>query len=179
MVYFDRSLLLRQTCTRSWNKGVRCMSLYFLMNLWYGRIPSWDIRVLVVFALNLVSVTDMHHYYYARYPTDYWHLAYMFSLVYFPVEVCLVGVFSHSVMTRRDPCVRVYAPLTLASPLTSKQNRTGVVTRLSSWAKRGGIWTDAWVCLHYWLEILVAGYFNVPLYCTVFWGVSKAGYIMA
>ena len=34
----------------------------------------------------------------------------MFSLVYFSVEVCLVGLFSHSVNTRRDPCVRVYYP---------------------------------------------------------------------
>ena len=35
--------------------------------------------------------------------------------------VCLVGVFPHSVSTRRDPCVRVCAPLTLVSPLTRKQ----------------------------------------------------------
>ena len=34
------------------------------------------------------SVTDMQHYYYhAKYLTDDWHLAYMFSLVYFSVEV--------------------------------------------------------------------------------------------
>ena len=70
-------------------------------------------------------VTDMQHYYHARYPTDDWHLEYMFSLVYFFVDVCLVGVFPHSVSTRRDPCVRDCAPLTLASPLTRKQNRTG------------------------------------------------------
>ena len=62
------------------------------------------------------SVTDMQHHYHARYPTDDWHLAYLFSLVYFSVDVCLVGVFPHSVSTRRDPCVRVCAPLTLASP---------------------------------------------------------------
>ena len=67
------------------------------------------------------SVTDMQHYYHARYPTDDWHLEYMFSPVYFSVDVCLVGVFLHSVSTRRDPCVRVCAPLTLASPLTRKQ----------------------------------------------------------
>ena len=67
------------------------------------------------------SVTDMQHYYHARYPTDDWHLAYMLSLVYFSVDVCLVGVFPYSVSTRRDPCVRVCAPLTLASPLTRKQ----------------------------------------------------------
>ena len=69
-------------------------------------------------------VTDMQHYYHARYPPDDWHLAYMFSLVYFSVEVRLVGVFPHSVSIRRDPCVRVCAPLTLASSLTRKQNRT-------------------------------------------------------
>ena len=94
---------------RSWNNGVRCMSFYILKNLWYGRIASWDIRVLVVFAPNLPSVTDMQYYYHARYPTDDWHLAYMFLLVYFSVEVCLEGVFPHSVSTWRDSCVRVYA----------------------------------------------------------------------
>ena len=56
-----------------------------------------------------------------------WHLAYMFSLVYFSVDVCLVGVFPHSVSTRRDPCVRVCAPLTLASPLTRKQKSNWLV----------------------------------------------------
>ena len=62
------------------------------------------------------SVTDMQHYYHARYPTDDWQLAYMFLLVCFSVEVCLEGVFPHYVSTRRDPCVRVDAPLTLAPP---------------------------------------------------------------
>ena len=38
-------------------------------------------------------VADMQHYYHARYPTDDWHLAYMFSLVNFSVEMCLVGAF--------------------------------------------------------------------------------------
>ena len=84
------------------------------------------------------SVTDMQYYYHARYPTDDWHLAYMFSLVYFSVEVCLKGVFPHSVSTWRDSCIRVHAPLPLAFPVTKKQNRTGV-TKLSTWTKRGGI----------------------------------------
>ena len=71
------------------------------------------------------SVTDMQCYYHARYPTDDWHLAYMFSLVGFSVEVCLEGVFPHSVRTWRDSCVRFYAPLTLTPPLTknTKSNR--------------------------------------------------------
>ena len=119
-----------------------CLSI--LMNLWYGWVVSWDIRVLVVFAPN---VTDMQLYYHARYPTDDWHLAYMFSLVYFFVEVCLVGVFLHSASTWRDPCVRVYVPLTLPPP--SRENKIEGVTRLCTWAKRGGIWTDASVCLHF------------------------------
>ena len=99
----------------------------------------------------------MQHYYHARYPTDDWHLAHMFSLVFFSTEVCLVGVFPHSVSTWRDPCARVYVPLTLPPPL--RKNKIEGVTRLPTWAKRGGIWTDAWVCLHYWVEIWAAGFF--------------------
>ena len=101
------------------------------------------------------SVTDMQHYYHARYPTDDWHLAYMFSLVYFSVEMCLVCVFPHSVSTRRDPCVRVYAHLTLAPTSRENKIRTGV-TRLYLIQARG-IWTDVWVCLHNWVVIWVAG----------------------
>ena len=56
---------------------------------------------------------------------DDWHLAYKFSLAYFTVEVCLVGVFPHSVSTWWYPCVRVYVPLTLPPSLTRKQNRRG------------------------------------------------------
>ena len=46
----------------------------------------------------------------------------------FSAEVCLVGVFPHSVSTRRDPCVRVCAPLSLASPFTRKQTRATLET---------------------------------------------------
>ena len=38
---------------RSWNKGMRCMFLYILMNSLYDQIASWNICVLVVFAPNL------------------------------------------------------------------------------------------------------------------------------
>ena len=61
----------------------------------------------------------------------YWWLTpsiYVFSgIVYLSIEVCLVGVFPHSVSTWRDPCVRVYVPLTLPPhpPFTRKQNRRG------------------------------------------------------
>ena len=68
-----------------------------------------------------------------------------------------VQIFGYEIRIR-DPCVRVCAPLTLAVK-TRIQLR---VTRLSTWAKRGGIWIDAWVCLHYWVVIWVAGYFKSP-----------------
>ena len=44
------------------------------------------------------------------------------------------------------------------------QHRTGG-NQLSTWTKRGGIWTDAWVCLHYWVVIWAA---NFHLYCAVY-----------
>ena len=52
------------------------------------------------------SGPGMQHYCHARYPTDDWHLAYMFSLVYFFRRSVPVG-------TRRDPWFRVCEPLTL------------------------------------------------------------------
>ena len=97
-------------------------------------------------------VTDTQYYYHARYPTDDWHLAYMFSLVYYSVEVCLEGVFPHS----GEIPVSGSMPLS-RWPSTHEKNRTGG-TQLSTYTKRGGIWTDAYgVCLHYWVVIWVAG----------------------
>ena len=102
-----------------------CLSIF----LWIRDMARW-LRGTFVFWWYLSriwpSVTDMQHYYHARYPTDDWHLGYMFSLVCFSVGVCLVGVFPHSIGTRRDPCVRVCAPLTLAFPSLENKNRTGV-----------------------------------------------------
>ena len=80
-----------------------------------GTFVSW-------WYLPRIWPSDMQHYYHARYPTDNWHLAYMFSLVYFSVEVCLEGVFPHSVSTKRDLCVRVYAP-SRCPPHVKKSNR--------------------------------------------------------
>ena len=116
-------------------------------------------------------VTDMQHYYHARYPTDDWHLEYMFSLVYFFVDVCLIGVFPHSVSTRRDPCVRVCAPLTLASPLTRLQNRTGGDPALHLSQVRGHL---SW---RMGLPALLGGnlgcwIFSFPLILHSLWGVS-------
>ena len=58
--------------------------------------------------------------------------------------MCLEGVFPHAVSTRRDSCVRIYAPLTLASPSRKKKkiqsNRGGGGGgggQLSTWTKRG------------------------------------------
>ena len=98
-----------------------CLSVFLwicdMAGLLRGTIVSWWYLPRI-----WPSVTDMQHNYHARYPTDDWHLAYMFSLVYFPVEVCLEGVFPHYVSTRRDPCVRVYEPLRWLRPSREKQN---------------------------------------------------------
>ena len=88
-----------------------CLSIFLwicdMVGLLRGTFVSWWYLPCI-----WPSVTDMQHYYHVRYPTDDWHLAYMFSLVYFSVEVCLEGLFPHSVSTWRDSCVRVYAPPT-------------------------------------------------------------------
>ena len=96
------------------------------------------------------SVTDMQHYYHARYPTDDWHIAYMFLLVYFSVEVCLEGVFPHFVSTMRDPFVRVYAPLTLAPP--SRENKIEQGWRGSPLAPSEGAFelTHGFACIIGW-----------------------------
>ena len=116
------------------------------------------------------SVTDMQHYYHARYPTDDWHLAYMFSLVYFSVEVYLVGVFPHSVSTWRDPRVRFYVPLTLLPLLTRKQNRRGDPALYLSQARGHLNWRMG-------LPALLGGklgcwIFQFPLIVHSLWGVS-------
>ena len=90
------------------------------------------------------------------------YLACTFSLVYFSVEVCLVGVFPHSVSIWSDPCIRACVPLMNWRPPSRENNIVQGVTRFSTWAKRGGIWIDARVCLHYWVVIWVAGYCNPP-----------------
>ena len=78
------------------------------------------------------------HYYHARYHTDDWHLACMFSLVYFSVEVYLVGVFPHSVSIWSDPCARACVPLMNWHPPSRENNIVQGVTRFSTWAKGEG-----------------------------------------
>ena len=112
---------------RSWNNSLFvCPSIFLwicdMAGLLRGTFVSWW-----YLPRFWPSVTDMQHYNHARYPTDDWHLACMFSPGYFlSVEVYLVGVLPHSVSTSWDPCVRVYEPLTLASPSRENINRTGL-----------------------------------------------------
>ena len=53
-------------------------------------------------------------------------------------------------------------------PPHEKTNIEQGATRLSTWAKWGGTRTDEWIFLHYWVVIWVAGYFDSPLYSTVY-----------
>ena len=101
------------------------------------------------------SVTDMQHYYHARYPTDDRQLAYMFLLVYFPSKCAWKACFPILLAQGEIPASGSKHSSGWL-PLARKQNRTGV-TRLSTCTKGGGIWTEPWVCLHYWVVIWVAG----------------------
>ena len=113
---------------------------------------------------------EQQHYYHARYPTDDWHLAYVFSLVYFSVYVCLVGVLPHSVSTRRVPCVRVCAPLTMDSCLQNPTLST-LRWRLKIVAKYQGVskcWQYGSECLNGLLPILLLRLqvsYVLPLQC--------------
>ena len=50
--------------------------------------------------------------YFAKYPTDEWHLANMFSLVYFSVVVCLRGLYHHILLaTARALCQGQLIPM--------------------------------------------------------------------
>ena len=120
----------------SWNNGMRCMSLYILYEfvIWPacfvghscpgGICPECgplSTTGSITTTLGTLLMTDILQ---------------MFSPVYFSVEVCLVSLFPHYVITRRDPCVRVCAPLPLASPSRENIIEQGV-TRLSSSNKWG------------------------------------------
>ena len=103
------------------------------------------------------SVTDMQYNYHARYPTDDWRLAYMFSLVYFPSKCVWKACFPILLAEGEIPASGSMLPSRWLPPSRKKQtNRIGG-THISNWTKRGGIWTDAWVWLHCWVVIWVAG----------------------
>ena len=81
----------------------------------------------------------MQHHYFARYPTDEWHLANVFSLVYFSVVVCLRGLYHHILLaTARALCQgqctpHARFPLTKGGGLISGSpllGRTGGVVEL-------------------------------------------------
>ena len=105
------------------------------------------------------SVTDMQHNYHARYPTDDWYLAYMFSLVNF-FRRCVSG-------RRVSPRVRVCPP---PPPPIHEKTKIEQGWPGSTWAMWGGIWTEAWVCLHYWVVIWIAGFFVISPYIAQFMG---------
>ena len=113
--------------TMAWNTFfvlIRCgyillwLSWYKNSNLTYSTV--WNNKHIVV-----DSVDGSQHYYHARYPSDDWHLAYMFSLAYFSVEVCLVGVFPHSVSTRQIPASGSMHPSRWLPPSREKKVEQG------------------------------------------------------
>ena len=64
----------------------------------------------------------MQPYYHAMYRTDDWHLAYMFPLVYFSVEVCVSPLCLHKARSLLQGLCTLHTGSPL--PYTRKQNRT-------------------------------------------------------
>ena len=118
------------TITHCWGLGYEtmvravCLSVFLwicdMAGLLRGTFVSWWYLPRI-----WPSVTDMQFYYHARYPTDDWHLAYMLSLVYFSVELCLVGVYPHSVSTRQIPASGSMHPSCWLPPSRENEIRTG------------------------------------------------------
>ena len=112
----------------------------YLLLLWVDRYRAPPSGYLS-FYRPYVSVTfaTMQHHYFARYPTDEWHLANVFSLVYFSVVVCLRGLYHHILLaTARALCQgqctpHARFPLTKGGGLISGSpllGRTGGVVEL-------------------------------------------------
>ena len=57
-----------------------------------------------------ISYNDIQHYHIARYPTDDWHLANIFSLVHLSVVVCLRGLYHYSGTCSSWPGICVAPP---------------------------------------------------------------------
>ena len=66
------------------------------------------------------SVTDMQHYYHARYPSDDWHLAYMFLLVFLPWKcawkACFPILLAQGEILHQGLCTPHSAPPTPPPP---------------------------------------------------------------
>ena len=139
---------------RSWNNMVRgvCLSIFLWIRdtarLLLGTSVSWW-----YLPQMWASVTDMQNNYHARYPTDYWHLAFMFSLVYFfPSKRAWKAYFPIMLAQDEIPASGSVHPSRWLRHLRENKIEQGM-TRLSTWAKWGGIWNDAWVYLRYWVVI--------------------------
>ena len=88
-------------------------------------------------------------YYLAMCPTDDWHLANIFSWVYFAVAVCLKGLYYHSVSSRPGLCVRFHSPPHWPTPSQVNTKRVGVEWYPAphlSWVRGGG---------RYWFRVLL------------------------
>ena len=128
------------------------MTIYLILR----DIPSRAIRVLVVFTPNL-ALWPLHA---ALLPCSvpYWWLT-------SSIHVLTGILFRRSVPGRRVPPFCQHKARSLrqglctphAAPPPREKTKSNRMTRLSTCTKRGGIWTDAWVCLHYWVVIWVAG----------------------
>ena len=121
-IYIYRSVrtshCMNSCLSRRWNGGP--VEIQFVFKLRCFRIYS-----LFESILRLSRVANTIIFIYIRYPSDDWHLAHTFSLVYFSVEVWLVGVFPHSVSTRPIPASGSMHPSRWLPPLEKTQFEQG------------------------------------------------------
>ena len=82
------------SCICQWNKGIKDNIIEYL----HSHLICFNHKLSVWTAgYNLSYCTPSCKWpaaYHAKYPSDDWHLAYMFSRGYFSVEVCLVRISS-------------------------------------------------------------------------------------
>ena len=147
-----------------------CLSIFLwicdMAELLCGTFVSWWYSARI-----WPSVTDMQHYYHARYPTDDWHLAYMFSLVYFSVEGCLESVFSILLAQGEIPASGSMPPSRWVPPSRKKKQNRTEVTQLSTWTRRGAFeLTHGSACIIEWQSGLRDSL--ISTYIAQFMGVS-------
>ena len=152
---------------RSWNNGVCCMSFCILMNLWIAewlmnlRIAVWQdcfvghscpggicpesgplsLTCSITAMLGTLLMIDTKHI------CSHWYI--------FPSKCAWKACFPILLTQGEIPASGSMHPSRWLPPHEKTKFEQGWPG--SIWSKRWGIWSDVWVCLHYWVVIWVPG----------------------